>query len=52
MHKLTGYADRWSVRQGETIRFMVSSASGKDFTLRFVRHLCSDPNPAGPATPK
>jgi N,N-dimethylformamidase len=48
MHELTGYADRWSVRQGETIRFMVSSAGGKDFALRFVRHLCSDPNPAGP----
>ncbi len=48
MHKLTGYADRWSVRQGETVRFMISSVGGKDFALRFVRHLCSDPNPAGP----
>src|SRR5215472_8938553 len=48
MHSLTGYADRWSVRQGETIRFMVSSSGGKDFALRVVRHLCSDPNPAGP----
>ncbi|HEX4171293.1 MAG TPA: N,N-dimethylformamidase beta subunit family domain-containing protein [Acetobacteraceae bacterium] len=48
MHKLTGYADRWSVRQGETVRFMISSVGGKDFALRFVRHHCSDPNPAGP----
>ncbi|MEJ0015221.1 MAG: N,N-dimethylformamidase beta subunit family domain-containing protein [Acetobacteraceae bacterium] len=48
MHALTGYADRWSARQGDTIRFMVSSAGGRDFTLRFVRHLCADPNPAGP----
>jgi N,N-dimethylformamidase len=48
MHTLTGYADRWSVRQGGTIRFMVSSVGGKNFTLRFVRHLCSDPNPTGP----
>ncbi len=48
MHALTGYADRWSVKQGETIRFMVSSAGGGDFALRFVRHVCADPNPAGP----
>ena len=34
MHALTGYADRWSVQQGETIRFMVSSAAGRDFGLR------------------
>ncbi|HLB98091.1 MAG TPA: N,N-dimethylformamidase, partial [Acetobacteraceae bacterium] len=48
MHALTGYADRWSVRQGEPIRFMISSADGRDFNLRFVRHLCADPNPIGP----
>src|SRR5208283_356466 len=48
MHALTGYADRWSVRQGDTIRFMISSANGQDFALRFVRHHCADPNPAGP----
>src|ERR1700679_3363857 len=27
---------------------MVSSAGGRDFSLRFVRHVCADPNPAGP----
>ena len=48
MHALTGYADRWSVRQGDPIRFMVSSAAGRDFALRIVRHSCADPNPAGP----
>ena len=48
MHALTGYADRWSVKQGEAIRFMISSAGGRDFALRFVRHVCADPNPAGP----
>ncbi len=48
MHALTGYADRWSVKPGQTIRFMVSSAGGHDFALRFVRHVCADPNPAGP----
>src|SRR5271156_6042832 len=48
MHALTGYADRWSVRQGDAIRFMISSAGGRDFDLRFVRHLCADPNHGGP----
>lgn len=48
MHALTGYADRWSVKQGETIRFMISSAGDQDFTARFVRHICADPNPDGP----
>src|SRR4051794_473965 len=48
MHALTGYADRWSGRQGEAIRFMVSSTGNRDFSLRFVRHICADPNPAGP----
>ncbi len=48
MHGLTGYADRWSVKQGGSIRFMVSSQAGREYTLRFVRHLCADPNPAGP----
>ena len=48
MHKLTGYVDRWSARQGGMLRFMVSSAGGRDFSLRFVRHLCADPNPTGP----
>ena len=48
MHPLTGYADRWSARQGETIRFMVSSAADRQFGLRIVRHICADPNPAGP----
>ena len=48
MHPLTGYVDRWSVRQGGAIRCMVSSAGGRDFALRFVRHVCADPNPVGP----
>lgn len=48
MHPLTGYADRWGVKQGDTIRFMVSSAADREVKLRFVRHICADPNPAGP----
>ena len=48
MHPICGYAEQWSVEQGGRIGFMVSSAGGKDFALRFVRHLCADPNPKGP----
>ena len=48
MHALTGYTDRWSAKQGGTLRFMVSSTGDRPFSLRFVRHLCADPNPAGP----
>lgn len=48
MHQLTGYVDRWSARAGERIGFMVSSAEDRSYSLRFVRHLCADPNPDGP----
>ena len=48
MHALTGYCDRWSVKPGGTIRFMVSSGGDAPYTLRFVRHICADPNPGGP----
>lgn len=48
MHPLVGYTDRWSAKPGEPIRFMVSSADDQAYALRFVRHICADPNPAGP----
>ncbi len=48
MHSLTGYVDRWSVRAGARIAFHVSSAADAPYDLRFVRHLCADPNPDGP----
>jgi len=48
IHQLTGYVDRWSARAGERIRFMISSAGNRPYQLRFVRHLCADPNPEGP----
>lgn len=48
MHPLTGYPDRWSVKPGGALSFMVSSTGGRDYAVRFVRHLCADPNPAGP----
>jgi N,N-dimethylformamidase len=48
MHKLTGYTDRWGVKQGAAVRFHVTSAGGAPFELRFVRFICADPNPEGP----
>ncbi|UFN48465.1 N,N-dimethylformamidase [Roseomonas sp. OT10] len=48
MHALTGYCDRWSLRAGERIRFMVGSLGDAPYSLRFVRLLCADPNPRGP----
>ncbi|SDC35692.1 N,N-dimethylformamidase beta subunit family domain-containing protein [Belnapia rosea] len=48
MLPITGYADRWSVKPGETIHFMVSVQGGADYTARIARIHCGDPNPAGP----
>ena len=48
MLPLTGYADRLSVRPGETIRFHLSNATGADVDAEIVRVVCADPNPAGP----
>src|SRR6185312_1203568 len=48
MHPLTGYADRWSVKPGGRVAFRISSAGGRRFRLRVVRHLCAAPNPDGP----
>jgi len=45
---LTGYADRISVRAGETIAFKVSSHGSGPFSANLVRIVCGDPNPAGP----
>ena len=48
MLALTGYADRLSVRPGETIRFHLSNATGADVEAKLVRVVCADANPAGP----
>jgi N,N-dimethylformamidase len=48
MLPVTGYVDRWSVRPGETIRFMISSRGGAPYRARLARVFCGDPNPAGP----
>ena len=48
MLPLTGYADRLSVRPGETIRFHLANATGADVEAKIVRVICADANPAGP----
>src|SRR5712692_7837606 len=44
---LLGYADRFSVQAGDTIRFMVS-CEATSFDARLVRLVHGDNNPAGP----
>ena len=48
MISLAAYADRLSVRPGETIKFQVANATGESVTARLARVICSDANPAGP----
>lgn len=48
MLPLAGYANRLSVRPGETIEFKVSSRSSTPYSARIVRVISADPNPAGP----
>lgn len=48
MLPLAAYADRLSVRPGETIAFHVADATGEPVVARVVRVVSSDPNPAGP----
>ena len=47
MLPLTGYADRLSVRPGETIKFHTANATGASVAASLVRVICADPNPAG-----
>ena len=44
---LLGYADKLSVRQGETVSFKVSSTSKKTFKAFLKRSISADPNPKG-----
>lgn len=48
MLPLAGYADRMSVRPGETIEFKVSSVDDTGYSARLVRVISADANPAGP----
>jgi len=45
---LVAYADRFSVRPGETISFNVSGISDQPYQARLVRVISADPNPEGP----
>ncbi|MBN9265816.1 MAG: N,N-dimethylformamidase [Hyphomicrobium sp.] len=47
MLPLAAYADRMSVRPGETIEFKVSSMDDAPYTARLVRVISADANPAG-----
>ncbi|WP_315834870.1 N,N-dimethylformamidase beta subunit family domain-containing protein [Bradyrhizobium prioriisuperbiae] len=48
MLPITGYVDRWSVRPGETINFMIGVRGGGRYRARIARVICGDPNPRGP----
>ncbi|MBS7703736.1 N,N-dimethylformamidase beta subunit family domain-containing protein [Chelatococcus asaccharovorans] len=47
---LIGYADRFSAKPGETVRFMVSSLASEPYVATLVRLVCADPNPDGPGS--
>lgn len=46
MLPLAGYAERLSVRPGESLRFHVANATGTAVQASMVRVGCADPNPA------
>jgi len=48
MLPIAGYADRLSVRPGESIAFKVSSQIEGSYEARLVRVVCGDANPKGP----
>jgi N,N-dimethylformamidase len=48
MLPITGYVDRWSVRPGEEINFMIGVRGGRRYRARIARVICGDPNPQGP----
>jgi hypothetical protein len=48
MLPITGYVDRWSVRPGEEINFMIGVRGGGRYRARVARVVCGDPNPQGP----
>ena len=46
MLPLAGYAERLSVRPGQTLRFHVANTTGSPVEARVERVICADPNPA------
>src|SRR5437764_10723889 len=48
MLPISGYVDRWSVRPGEELSFMIAVKGGGRYRARIARVICGDPNPGGP----
>ena len=48
MLPIAAYANRLSVRPGETIRFHAANATQTAVATELVRVICADANPAGP----
>ena len=49
MVQIAGYADRWSLRAGDTVQVMVSCEGGEtSFRADLVRLICGEVSPAGP----
>jgi N,N-dimethylformamidase len=46
--RITAYGDKWSVQQGDTIRFMVNCDGPSAYDAQLVRLIHGDTNPAGP----
>jgi N,N-dimethylformamidase len=46
--RITGYADKWSVQQGDAIKFYVNSDGPPRYNAQLVQLIHSDTNPAGP----
>ncbi|MEX1110090.1 MAG: N,N-dimethylformamidase beta subunit family domain-containing protein [Dongiaceae bacterium] len=48
MHRILGYADRWTLRPGETVRMQASCDDVARYRADIVRLICGDDMPAGP----
>ena len=48
MYGILGYADRWTLRPGETVGFKVSCDGVRRYRADIVRLVCGDDSPAGP----
>jgi N,N-dimethylformamidase len=48
MYSILGYADRWTLRPGETVNFQISCADVRRYRADIVRIVCGDDTPAGP----
>ena len=46
--RLTGYSDKWTVEQGDTVSFYVNCDGPAEYRAELVRLVHGDTNPAGP----